>query len=536
MSENPVNSQNNTPKLPKSQDPTSIYFIHPSENPATPLVSERFDGERYSEWKRSMIIALSAKNKLAFVDGDAEKPDESHEDYKAWERCNHLVISFILRSLSNDLARSVLYYTTAREMWLDLEERYGQTSGPQLYALQRSLADLEQGKAGIAEFFTKIKAIWDQINGINPIPVCTCNGCTCNLTQKFLKTQQEERLVQMLMKLDDQYANARSNLLMMQPLPNISLAYRLLVQDEKQRAASQAQGESSNAMAFATDHRRDDHRKNENRPYRPPISGSQGQTSNYRTSSGPRRSNYFCDHCNVPGHSRERCWKLNGYPTNFQAGSKFRAQANNKGKRVVVLAQEDDEEDTEPQAYISMQEYKRLKSLEKQKQEEIAESSNSNAKANVAGICLISTLNAKWIIDSGATHQICANLELFETYEKYKDAHSSITVADGKRSTVKHIGTVNLGHGIILQNVMHVPGFKFNLISTHQLCKDLNCSIIFTHDKCILQGPSQKDSLVLGELKSGLYAAVEENSHKPSSQEYVAVTGVNSQCSEEGKL
>lgn len=53
--------------LPATQDQTIIYFIHPSENPTLHLISERSNGEAYSEWKRSMIIALSTKNKWAFI-------------------------------------------------------------------------------------------------------------------------------------------------------------------------------------------------------------------------------------------------------------------------------------------------------------------------------------------------------------------------------------------------------------------------------------------------------------------------------------
>ena len=185
-----MSTSQNTPL--KSQDPASIYFIHPSENTSTPLVSEKFNGERFNEWKRSMIIELSAKNKLGFIDGIVIKPDESDEDYKMWERCNHLVISFILRFLDNELARSVLYFTTAKEIWQDLEERYDQTSGPQLFTLQQNLNDLIQENSSVAEFFTKIKSLWDQINGMNPLPVCTCNGCTCNLTQNFLKLSKKK--------------------------------------------------------------------------------------------------------------------------------------------------------------------------------------------------------------------------------------------------------------------------------------------------------------------------------------------------------
>ena len=177
-----------------------------------------------------------------------------------------------------------------------------------------------------------------------------------------------------------------------------------------------------------------------------------------------------------------------------------------------------------------MQEFNEIKSyLRKQKE------GSTQPQTHIAGICLLINPNDKWIIDSGATHHICSNLALFETHKKYDHAQNTITVADGKKSTVEHIGSVNLENGITLVNVLHVPGFKFNLISTHQLCKDLNCTITFTQNKCILQNLSQKSSLVLGELKSGLYA-VDEGTNHNSRADLVAATGVATQSSEESKL
>lgn len=64
------NSDNitNTFTLPSTKDPTSLYIIHPSENPTLPLVLECFNEVGYGEQKRSMIITLSTKNKRTFVD------------------------------------------------------------------------------------------------------------------------------------------------------------------------------------------------------------------------------------------------------------------------------------------------------------------------------------------------------------------------------------------------------------------------------------------------------------------------------------
>ena len=122
--------------------------------------------------------------------------------------------------------------------------------------MQQSLTDLKQGpETSIIEFFTQMKAIWDQINQINPLPSCTSAGCTCN--QTFMKQQQEERRVRLLMKLDNKFTAVRTNILMMQPLPTISMAYKLLIQEEKQRQASLIDEESSNrAMVFAADYKR----------------------------------------------------------------------------------------------------------------------------------------------------------------------------------------------------------------------------------------------------------------------------------------
>ncbi|XP_021760231.1 uncharacterized protein LOC110725064 [Chenopodium quinoa] len=142
-----------------------------------------------------MVLALSMKNKMAFIDGSLPKPGESDPLFNAWSRCNNMIISYILISLDNTLAKSVIFFSTTSEIWKDLEDRYSVVSGPQIYSLQQTLSQLEQGSDSIAVFFTKIKGIWDQVSATNPIPTCNCTRCICNLTQKFLKFQQDERLI-----------------------------------------------------------------------------------------------------------------------------------------------------------------------------------------------------------------------------------------------------------------------------------------------------------------------------------------------------
>lgn len=52
-----------------TQDPSSHYYLHPSDQASAKLVSIPFVGTGYAVWKGSLIIGLVAKNKMRFVDG-----------------------------------------------------------------------------------------------------------------------------------------------------------------------------------------------------------------------------------------------------------------------------------------------------------------------------------------------------------------------------------------------------------------------------------------------------------------------------------
>lgn len=54
-----------------------------------------------------MTLALSAKNKMGFVGVTFPKASVVIEDVKVWERCNNIVIGWILSSLNDSISQSV---------------------------------------------------------------------------------------------------------------------------------------------------------------------------------------------------------------------------------------------------------------------------------------------------------------------------------------------------------------------------------------------------------------------------------------------
>ena len=52
------------------------YFTHHSNPPGLSLISKSLNGDNYSAWKRAMVIALTSKNKLGFVNDSIKSPSE----------------------------------------------------------------------------------------------------------------------------------------------------------------------------------------------------------------------------------------------------------------------------------------------------------------------------------------------------------------------------------------------------------------------------------------------------------------------------
>lgn len=155
--------------------------------------------------------------------------------------------------------------------------------------------------------------------------------------------QEDMRLTQFLMKLNPQFNNVRGTILLQYPLPTLSHAYRLLMQEERHKEVYDANHAVEESMSFMANKKRfskTPHNSHNPRHHGKHVQGASSfstgvQNSGSQRLSGSnvqgrnnRRSQCFCDHCNISGHSKERCWKIHGYP------------ADQKGKKVAATTYE----------------------------------------------------------------------------------------------------------------------------------------------------------------------------------------------------
>lgn len=82
--------------------------------------------ENYPSWSQSIIISLTVKSRVGFIDGTILIPDPSSPLFNAWIHCNTTVLSCLFSSLGKNIHSGVTYSKTSRQVWLNLKHRFDQ--------------------------------------------------------------------------------------------------------------------------------------------------------------------------------------------------------------------------------------------------------------------------------------------------------------------------------------------------------------------------------------------------------------------------
>ncbi|KAL8096279.1 hypothetical protein AgCh_037296 [Apium graveolens] len=420
-------------------------------SPGMKLVSDCFDGTGFGNWKHCMTIALSARNKLGFVDGFITKPTVDSPMFKSCSMCNDM-------NWRKDMV----------------------------------LSEINQENSNVAEYFTKLKMLWDDIDALCFVPICTC-GCECGAAKKTAEFHQNKRVIQFLMGLNDSYHVMRGSVLMRSPLPSLSQVYNIVLQEETQR------GIHSSTTHFMTNtaslHAKD-------------SSSSKFKPKSF--SDNKFKSNLQCNYCKKSGHLIDICYRLHGFPNDFKFNKpkKFTANVDVSGSigNSVQTNYADVNSNDLPYATpvsspagLTQDMYNQLVSLLKNVQP-----THNTSSANFSGnsidlpyvTCLSAFHNNVWIIDSGANNHMCNNKHMFNSSTSISQP-IHISLPNGNVVVVNVKGSVLLPNKITLEYLLYVPSFSFNLLSVNKLTSQFKCQVHFFNEICYMQGSSLKRPLVL---------------------------------------
>ena len=275
-------------------DQSDPLYIGQSDSSGAVLIPIKLTGSKnYGVWSRSMRIALIGKRKYGFVTGACTKALYKDELHEQWETCNAIVLSWLMNTVSEELLSGIVYATTAFSVWVDLKERFDKVNRMRIYQLHKEITTLTQGTDSVSCYFSKLKTLWSEYDAVTPHP-----SCSCPQSKEYVDHLGELRLIQFLSGLNESYDQPRRQILLKGITPSLNQAYAMIIEDEIQHSTCTAAAvDKPNSMVM-----------NVRRAHGKEVftQGKEGFKSKKR------------DYCHFSGHTRDNCYKLIGYPSDWK--------------------------------------------------------------------------------------------------------------------------------------------------------------------------------------------------------------------------
>ena len=149
--------------------------------------------------------------------------------------------------------------------------------------------------------------LWEELAGYKPTFSCTCEGL-----QQIHTHQEFEYVMSLLMGLNDSFSQIWGQILLSDPLPSIGNVFSLILQEEAQReiVVTHSPTNALDNIAFSVN------------------SASKNQYDNTK-GKYIKKERPKCAHCDMLGHTKDKCYKLVGYPPNY-----FKNHTNNSVNQI----------------------------------------------------------------------------------------------------------------------------------------------------------------------------------------------------------
>ncbi|RAL49811.1 hypothetical protein DM860_002102 [Cuscuta australis] len=222
-----------TKKVRLIHDPTSQYYIHPSESAGNSLTKHLLKGDNYDIWEKTIINALEGRSRAGFLNPSGFPKPTDEQELAAWKANNSIICSWICNSVDEHIQPSIISHKIVHELWLDLKTRYGGSNGPRIHQLKSEFQSLRQKGQTVVVYYNQFVTLWNKLYGsVDP----TC-GCRCEAAALIRAREEQEKTHHFLLGLDDeQFGHIRSQIIATEPVPDIHRAYALIVQEERHKS------------------------------------------------------------------------------------------------------------------------------------------------------------------------------------------------------------------------------------------------------------------------------------------------------------
>ncbi|GAV63817.1 UBN2_3 domain-containing protein, partial [Cephalotus follicularis] len=157
-----------------------------------------------------------------YITGTVVPPKESSAKYRTWKAENHMVMSWLLNSMTIEMGENFIYYQTTKEIWDATRETYSNKDNTSaIFEIKGILHDLRQGEMTITDYFNALMRYWQQLDMLEDIKW----HCPED-TQQYKKILEKERIYKFLLGLNKELDEVRGRILSIKPLVSVKSSLR----------------------------------------------------------------------------------------------------------------------------------------------------------------------------------------------------------------------------------------------------------------------------------------------------------------------
>lgn len=428
---------------------------------------------------------VCGRGKDGHLTGETAAPEATDPKYRSWKIDDHLVMSWLINSMTTEVGENFLLHRTAKEIWEAARETYSSTENTsELFEVETRLYNLKQGDMSVIQYFNTLTRCWLQLDLYEVHPWKCPNDSAL-----YRQIVEQKRTIRFLLGLNKDLDEVRGRVMGIKPFPTIREAFAEVRREESRKKLMLPDANIT-----------------------PAVEGSALYTHSSSQNNRASKGRTWCDYCRKPGHVKATCWKLHGKPAYWKLSS----GRHDRETRANAAATTDNSAEGSPfsrEQIEALQKVFSQTSVPNQAFPSTAEQHTSllaHQGIQSLAFSIQNNQSKPWIVDSGASDHMTGDLSILTNFQTCIN-HSGVKIADGSLSPVAGTGSVHLTENFHLSSVLYVPKLNCNLLSISQLTRDLNCITKFHSNFCDFQAVDSGKVIGSADMHGGLYLLKQKN-------------------------
>ena len=156
-------SQSSSSEVNSRSKPSSVPIVPDASSHL--VTNHKLHGHNFLQWSQSVFMYICGRGKDGHLTGEISALETTDPKFWARKIDDHLVMSWLINSMTTGVGESFLLYRTSKEIRGASRETYSSTeNSSELFEIETRLYDQQQGDLSVTQYFNTLTRCWLQLD------------------------------------------------------------------------------------------------------------------------------------------------------------------------------------------------------------------------------------------------------------------------------------------------------------------------------------------------------------------------------------